>query len=283
MEKMRHYLSVMAALMLVLVTASAASAQGSRAVRDRYSRSNNYGDVVEIRLKESGTLEEKMTQEMRDRVRLLHIEGPMDYKDFKFIKKLCERSRCVDSRGKSVDNYIDLELERARIMSSDNGGLLGGHGDRDVLGNALSYASHLRSILLPERLKRIDSDALRGCSHLEEVIMPNGVRSLGNGSFSGCSRLEYVFLPEGLERIGDECFYDCDDLKSITIPRSVIEIGDKAFRGSGLKRVALPYNLEVLGARAFENTPLVVLEIPARTRIINDDLGSMKKTRGNSC
>ena len=268
----------MAALLLVLMTTSTVNAQyGSRAVRDRYSRTSSYGDVVEIRLSNPGTLEEKMPQEMRDRVRLLHIEGPMDYKDFKFIKRLCERSRCVDNRDKKVDNYIDLELERARIMSSDNGGLLGGHGERDVLGDCLSYATHLRSILLPERLKRIDSGALRGCSHLEEVIMPNGVRSLESDAFSGCSRLEYIVLPEGLQSIGSECFYDCSDLKSISIPRSVTEIGDKAFKDSGLKNVTLPRGLMTLGAKAFEGTPIVVLDIPASTQIANDDLGTMKK------
>jgi len=271
----------MAALLLAVLTVVPATAQygksTSRAVRERYSRTSTYGDVVEIRLSNPGTLEEKMTQEMCDRVRLLHVEGPMDYKDFKFIKRLCERSRCEDNRGKKVDNYIDLELERARIMSSDKGGLLGGHGDRDVLGDCLSHASHLRSILLPERLKRIDSDALRGCSHLEEVIMPPGIRSLGSNAFSGCSRLEYITLPEGLQSIGSECFYDCDDLTSISIPRSVTEIGDKAFKGTGLKHVTLPPELVTLGAKAFEGTQLTVLDIPATTQITNDDLGTMKK------
>lgn len=277
----RHLLRMMVALMLAVVTVVPATAQygrsASRAVRERYSRTSTYGDVVEIRLSNPGTLEEKMTQEMCDRVRLLHVEGPMDYQDFKFIKRLCERSRCEDNRGKKVDNYIDLELERARIMNSSKGGLLGGHGDRDVLGDCLSYATHLRSILLPERLKRIDHDALRGCSHLEEVIMPPGVRSLGSNAFSGCSRLEYITLPEGLTSIGSECFYDCDDLTSISIPRSVTEIGDKAFKGTGLKRVTLPPELVTLGAKAFEGTQLTVLDIPATTQITNDDLGTMKK------
>ena len=271
----------MAAALLVSVTVIPAAAQysshGSRAVRERYSRASSYGDVVEVTLTNPGTLEEKLPQEMRDRVRLLHIEGPMDYKDFKFIKKLCDRSRCVDNRDKKVDNYLDLELERVRIMSSDNGGLLGGHGDRDVMGDCLSYASHLRSILLPERLKRIDSDAFRGCSQLEEVIMPRGVRSLGNSAFSGCSRLNYITLHDDLQSIGSECFYGCSSLREISIPASVTEIGDKAFRGTGLKQIVLPSGLLTLGAKAFEDTPLTWLEIPAATRITDDALGTMKK------
>lgn len=277
MMKSRQLLRWMLTALLLLVAILPVEAQGGRAVRDRYSRTDTYGDVVEIRLREPGTLEEKMTPEMKDRVRLLHVEGPMDYKDFKFIKRLCERSSCVDNRGKKVTNYIDLELERARIMSSDNGGLLGGHGERDVLGDCLSYATHLRSILLPERLKRIDSGALRGCHNLEEVIMPTGVRSLGNDAFNGCSRLNFISLPNGLQSIGSECFNGCSDLENITIPRSVTEIGDKAFKGTGLKRITLPPDLATLGARAFEDTPLIMLDLPAATRITNDDLGTMKK------
>ena len=273
----RLILSVMAVMLLMLATGFPASAQHSRAVPERYRRASTYGDVVEVRLSEPGTLEEKLTQEMRERVRLLHVEGPMDYKDFKFIKRLCERSSCVDNRGKKVDNFIDLELERARIMSSGSGGLLGGHGDRDVLGDCLAYASHLRSILLPERLKRIDRNALHGCNHLEEVIMPPGVRSLGNGAFSGCSRLQYIMLPDGLQSIGSECFYNCSDLKSINIPRSVTEIGDKAFKGTALKRVTLPPDLMTLGAEAFADTPLILLDIPAATQITDNNLGTMKK------
>lgn len=278
---MTKYFKWIVALLLLSMSMAivpvSAQTHESRAHRERYSRTNTYGDVVEISLKNPGTLEERMPKDMMNRVRLLHVEGPMDYKDFKFIKQLCDRSRCEDGRGKRIDNYIDLELERARIMSSGKGGLLGGHGERDVLGDCLSYASHLRSILLPEKLKRIDSGALHGCSHLEEVIMPNGVRSIGNSAFSGCSRLEYIFLPDGLERIGDECFYNCSDLSSITIPRSVTEIGDKAFKGTGLKSVKLPYDLEVLGTKAFEDTPITLLHIPASTKINYDDLGTMKK------
>ena len=225
-------LRIMAAMLLLLATAIPAGAQygsrGDRRYHDRFERTNTYGDVVEIRLSEPGTLESKMPPEMEKRVRLLHIEGPMNNDDFKYVKKLCDRSRCVDGRDKSVDNYIDLELARARIISAGTRGLLSSSGQRDVLDNALAYSSHLRTIVLPERLKRIGNNALIGCSQLEEVIMPNGVRSFGSSAFSGCYHLEYITMPEGLESIGDECFYGCERLRNITIPRSVMEIGKKA-------------------------------------------------------
>lgn len=277
----RQMLRIMTAMLLLLATAIPAGAQygsrGDRRYHDRFERTNSYGDVVEIRLSEPGTLESKMPPEMENRVRLLHIEGPMNNDDFKYVKKLCDRSRCVDGRDKSVDNYIDLELERARIISAGTRGLLGSSGQRDVLDNALAYSSHLRTIVLPERLKRIGNNALTGCSQLEEVIMPNGVRSFGSSAFSGCYHLEYITMPEGLESIGDECFYGCERLRNITIPRNLLEIGKKAFKGSGLQHVALPYGLQSLGAAAFEDTPLTELALPASTQIIDNYLGYMPK------
>lgn len=266
-------------MMLAVVTILPVEAQyvrrGDKRYHERYGRANTYGDVVEIRLSEPGTLESKMPKGMENRVRLLHVEGPMDNDDFKYIKQLCNRSRCVDNRDKSVDNYIDLELERARIISAGTKGLLGSSGQHDVLDNALAYSSHLRSIVLPERLKRIGNYALNGCSQLEEVIMPPGVRSLGSSAFSGCSRLEYIILPEGLESIGDQCFQGCSRLRNLAIPRSVAEIGENAFKGSGIQRVYLPEGLLSLGSGAFDDTPLTELTIPSPTKIAGNYLGYM--------
>ena len=279
--KSRQFIKWTVALLLAIVTVLPVDAQygsrGDKRYRERYSRANTYGDVVELTLNNPGTLEEKMPLNMVDRVRLLRIDGPLDSKDFAFIKKLCNRSRCVDNRDRKVDNYIDLELEHARIMSAGTKGLLGNNGERDVMGDALSYSSHLRSIVLPERVKRIANNALRGCGNLEEVIMPPGVRSLGDNAFNCCYKLEYIALPEGLESIGEGCFDGCSELRSISLPRSLVEIGKQAFMGSGLQRVTLPYGLEILGAQAFENTPLTVLNIPAATRIEDNNLGTMKK------
>ncbi len=277
----RFFLRWMAASLLVMAIALPASAQygsrGDKRYHDRYSRANTYGDVVELRLNNPGTLEQKMPLNMMDRVRLLRIEGPMDAQDFAFLKKLCNRSRCVDNRDRKIDNYIDLELEHARIMSAGTKGLFGYSGERDVLDDALAYASHLRSIVLPDRTKRIGNGALRGCSDLQEVIMPPTVRALGNEAFDGCYNLEYIMLSENLESIGQECFEGCRQLKAINLPRSLTEVGNKAFKGTGLQRVTLPHSLLTLGAAAFDGTPLTRLDLPATTQIVDNNLGTMKK------
>lgn len=282
MNHSRQLLRCAALLLLIaLLTALQANAQygsrGDKRYRDRYSRADTHGDVVELRLNDPGTLEARMPLAMMDRVRLLRIEGPLNSTDFAFIKKLCSRSKCVDNHDRRVDNYIDLELEHARIMSAGSKGLFGYSGERDVLDDALAYCSHLRSIVLPDRVKRIGNGALRGCTDLEEVIMPPTVRSLGDHAFNGCYDLEFIMLSDNLERIGASCFAGCSSLKSVSLPRSLAEVGPQAFKDSGLTHVTLPDGLMKLGAAAFEGTSITVLDLPAATQIENDNLGSMKK------
>ena len=276
----RPILRMMAVMLLSLVVALTAGAQygrGDKRYRDRFNRANTYGDVVELRLTSPGTLEEKMPPGMTERVRLLRIDGPLDSKDFEFIKKLCKRSHCYDDKERKIDNYLDLELGNARIMSAGTKGLLRNNGERDVLGDALAYCSHLRSIVLPERIKRIDNNALRGCSDLVEVIMPPGVRLLGDNAFGSCYKLEYITLNDGLESIGDGCFEGCYNLKNVGLPRTLTEIGKRAFKGTGMQQVALPYGLKSLGAEVFDGTPLISLHLPASVRIEDNNLGRMEK------
>ena len=268
-----------AIITFIAATVIPASAQYGRnndkRYRDRYAYSDSYGDVVDIRLREAGTLEEEMPEDMRDRVRLLHIEGPLDNNDLKFLKKLCGRGSCVDGSGRRIDNYIDLELERARLTGG--GGLFSSRGERDVLGDELNYSSHLRSIVLPEYLKRIDRGALRGCSELEEVLMPPSVREIGDDAFYGDYRLNYVMIGEGVQRIGDNAFSGCSKLTDVRLPNSLVEIGDKAFEGTALRRVSLPRNLERMGAKAFDKVPITSLTLPSLTKVKNNDMGFLPK------
>ena len=150
-----------------------------------------------------------ITNDIRRRVRRLSIEGPINKDDASVIRSICNRTSCVDDRGKSIDNYLDLDLSRALIESSYS-------SQRDVTYDDMFYlTSHLRSVRLPMRLKGIGRRTFYGNSRLESVVMPHGVRYLGEGAFKGCHELEDIRLPETIEQIGAECFSGCKNLSHI--------------------------------------------------------------------
>lgn len=244
------------ALMLILLAGSIpCAAQYTRGIsrHHSYGSHRNYADLVEVTVREPGTLEDRMPKEMFQRVRMLRVEGPLDDKDLKFIAKLAKRSKVVDDRDKSIDNYLDVDLERATVMERD-----GRRINHDVLPRrAFEYGSRLRSIVLPERLKAVGRSAFANCSDLEEVVMPPRVYELGDYAFDGCANLRYFTVPTSLETIGSNCFDGCTSLSQFNLPSSV----------------------RFIGKEAFENCPIVDLRIPSYCDVEDANLGFLPKLR----
>lgn len=95
-------------------------------------------------------------------------------------------------------------------------------GDYTVFGR-----KDVEKIILPDSLRRIDSDAFAGCSKLGSLEIPSGVTVIGARAFAGCP-LKELNLPPALEEIGDQAFEGCP-LSSLAIPDSVTKMGDNPF------------------------------------------------------
>ena len=250
MKKIVHVL-----ILMLLAGLMPCVAQYTRGMSRHYSYKSNrsYADLVEVTVREPGTLEDRMPKEMFNRVRMLRVDGPLDENDLKFITKLAKRSKVVDERDKSVDNYLDVDLERATVMERD-----GRRINHDVLPRrAFEHASHLRSIVLPERLKVVGQSAFSGCNDLEEVVMPPRVCELGDFAFEFCDDLQYFTMPLSLETIGAYCFKGCTSMSQLPLPSS----------------------LRFIGKYAFDECPIVELHIPSYCEVEEANFGFMPKLR----
>lgn len=275
---MKQKVVILFLLLMSNVAAWGASEPVSQ-TQDGPRRSFLHGDVLEIELREAGTLEQYLGPGEDRRVRYIRLSGVMNGDDAKFIRRLCERSKANDANDRNVDNYIDLELERVRIVG---GGSYSNRSERDVISNSMFSGSRcLRYVSLPRDLRKIGRDAFYGCSSLEEVrfVGRSNLREIDNDAFRNCYELSRINLPEGLERIGDGCFNYCGRLRRIDLPNTLREIGKEAFANTGLTDVRLPRDLEFMGSNAFKNTKIVSLFLPQGVRIENDALGSMSKLK----
>ncbi|MBO5773374.1 MAG: leucine-rich repeat domain-containing protein, partial [Clostridia bacterium] len=54
--------------------------------------------------------------------------------------------------------------------------------------------------------------AFSGCSSLTSVVIPDSVTSIGSDAFSGCSSLTSVVIPDSVTSIGYNTFYGCNNL-----------------------------------------------------------------------
>lgn len=71
--------------------------------------------------------------------------------------------------------------------------------------------------------------AFYDCKSLQEVVLPEGIKKIESNAFSGCSSLRTVNLPVGLTSIGDVAFSECEALQELCLPETVTSLGTMAF------------------------------------------------------
>lgn len=130
----------------------------------------------------------------------------------------------------------------------------------------------LEKVTLPRHLNRIRRETFQMCWELKSIRVPDGVKRIGPSAFDRCEKLEEVILPEGLEEICNRAFEYCSSLKRIVIPDSVRYIGEHAFsKCTALEEVHLPEALEELGDLAFFCCALRgEIRIPSHARQISN-------------
>ena len=238
------------------------------------------GDVLDIELRDPGTLDKFIAPDEEKQVRCIRLSGAINGDDIKVIKRIAGRSSAKDENGRSIDNYLDLELERVRIVGG--GKSYSSKTEHDVIGrSAFSYCNCLRYVSLPRMIKLIDDEAFEGCVKLREVrfMSRTDLREIGDEAFRGCSSLTRINLPDGVESLGDRCFYGCTSLIRLDIPNYVRSIGKEAFYEAPLSSIRLPYGLTDMGSNALSETRIASLLIPAGLKVENDAFGHLPSLR----
>ncbi|MBR5603627.1 MAG: leucine-rich repeat protein [Bacteroidales bacterium] len=128
----------------------------------------------------------------------------------------------------------------------------------DELCSAFRKCQSLKSIKLPNNLKKIGRGAFSCCTGLTSIDIPNSVTELAG--FTHCIGLKSIGIPNNVTVLAG--FNGCTGLKSIDIPNSVTKI--RGFRGcNGLTSVTIPNSVKDFGRYAFndcQNLKSVIIE-----------------------
>ena len=129
---------------------------------------------------------------------------------------------------------------------------------------ALEYCGQLTSAIIGNGVTSIGSYAFLGCNSLTSVAIGNSVTSIANYTFNSCSSLTSITIPDSVTSIGSQAFYQCTSLTSVIIPDSVTSIGSFAFYYcTSLTSVNIPNGVTSIANYTFNScTSLISIIIP---------------------
>ncbi len=127
----------------------------------------------------------------------------------------------------------------------------------------------LSSITFPENLAEIGEAAFMSCRKLTSLSLPPNLTSLGEVAFADCNGLISIVLPDNLTRLGHSLFYSCAELSSVTLPAGLTMIDSLAFAECGkLEAITIPGKVKRICDGAFSGTGLKSITIPANVETI---------------
>lgn len=188
--------------------------------------------------------------------------------------------------------YYDTKLSKADLPA----GLL-------TIGQQAFRETSIKSLTIPEGVKRIEYYTFYSCDSLKTVTLPDGLEYIGNYAFYYCGNLESVNLPEQLKSIGEYALAYCSKLATpVVIPAGCQTIGIYAFSNDELlpsvtfsdlsagaalttidngafvsckklETITLPASLTVLGSSTFYNcTALKTFTFPANIKEVSSQV-----------
>lgn len=116
-------------------------------------------------------------------------------------------------------------------------------GLETIEGFAFSNSS-LLYITIPGTVTSIGQSVLAQCSSITKVTFEEGVTAIPTSAFDRCRNLETVNLPDSLTTIGDIAFWDCTKLKSLKLPKNLREFKGTPGRNMGGLNIALTVDPE---------------------------------------
>ncbi len=167
------------------------------------------------------------------------------------------------------DGYYEVCRQLSELIFADNSQL-------ETIESQAFYNNQITSVVIPDTVTSIGSNAFAYNSNLESLTIGNSVVSIGYGAFKNGS-LSSITIPASVTTIGGEAFqyngYDCswdaldnyicntptelhfDDGSALTY------IGYNAFQSMGLRDVSIPDSVTYIGEYAFYGNQISSLNI----------------------
>lgn len=270
-------------------------------VGETKSESITFKTTDAVKLQEAGKLSELMGNHLYEYAQLT-IAGYLNGDDLACLRTMAGRDINNET---TTGKLTDINMADAHIVAGGSDfGPYHRHTENQVIGQGLfAHCSHLKHIILPSDVIKIEKDAFTDCTSLKEIEIPASVNQLLPSS--GCTALETILvskantqyssldgvlfngkgteiiwfpmgkqgdytLPSTLTSIGDYAFKECS-ITRFNFPENMTEIGQGALMNSKVEEVSLPAQLKQIPTGTFQGcTRLKVVRLGKKTELISD-------------
>lgn len=80
---------------------------------------------------------------------------------------------------------------------------------------AFRYCHLIRTLELPEGLRKIGYQSMMNCTQLAMIRLPQSLRKVDEMAFYGCASLQTVYVGKRIKQWPEMCFSDCTALRTI--------------------------------------------------------------------
>ena len=216
------------------------------------------------------------------RIESLAFSGCLELSSVTFPESVIFVGNYVFQSCKNLTTPIYNSHVIACMPDSVSGDYVIPDGIECIAGGAFQRCVDLTSVLLPDSVTSIGSDAFVGCRKLKAPIynsivfarmpqtyvgdytIPSGIQKIAGGAFRFCRKLESVIMSDSVIEIGSGSFSHCTNLKNVILSCSLKSINHYAFNHcSSLFNLILPNTVTDIGHGAFrECESLVSINIP---------------------
>lgn len=176
---------------------------------------------------------------------------------------------------KDSDDSYTLTLENAYIIDSSFTNAINNYFAQYISDAPLNFTGI--NIVVGDGFTTIDTGAFKD-TNLKSIVLPQGLDEIKSNAFRNCYGLETINVPTTVSSLGGSCFYNCTSLSSFTIYSST-NCGDAFNSNSGANGLLLNYYGSRASAMSNGNLYRLVTKsdgnaVYTKYRITYYDLGS---------
>ena len=146
-----------------------------------------------------------------------------------------------------------------------------------ISNEAFYGCAALRSIKFSDAIKYIGDSAFFGCG-LTSVIIPKKLKTINSSVFEQCVDLESVYIHDKLKVIEPAAFRECEGIVTINFPDSITEIGYEAFKSCmNIRNIVLPKGITRVEPETFSGCLLL------NTVVFHDNINAISDSAFSEC